>query len=1319
MRQKPATHPKKHAITPFLILPLLALLTVPVRAARPEPENQPDPRTRTFPHITWLTNSEQGRPHVLFIANSGSAWELYALAMRMELDYEVFYTNGGRCGVFAPKTDYYHEGIRLYPQAVKELRELLKKKWEAIAIIDAPPYSFPSEINYRLLELARQGTGIVTFNCPRWQTDFRYAGLKKEKISDLFASLPQAALTLPKYKVKKKVVSDQRGVLLSPSFVDTVEPYKFKPIEKIQLGKGVVYNVVLGGGNYFGGHAIAPALRQDPDELVQEEYFYSLGAKVLLLAANHAPAVRLQSLDADGKTFAPGQPIPVAAAVSGPFTGTAKIVVRNHQNQILAQKGMPIALDKAGKAQLELPPLPAGRYFVDVWLQRGKSLFKKAKTVDWASAGFTVKDAKIQIAGIDLPQWSLTPSQTLAATLRVAGASNGLTVRAELADAENRVIVEQDHIAVNQGRASIKLPLARCLEQYHMLNLELRHNGLTLDSVRRLVVVRQPLEKDLVVFADGDNRGLIAARRQHIFREYGVNLLQIMGSDRDAIDPRMVLYTGQHVATRIWLTHCDRYTGGCISSTTYPAAVSRTFQQTTEFLKPYGLAFFSIGDDSGVGADFCNSYPNWMRSYIEKMANRYQGNINAWSKDHGKNRTWGAFRYMASQAKVKELLAIIAKKPLPDDLKILKQCWRENYGTIQAFNRASNTNFKSFAAIDIPDLAKIGKVNPCLLGFRDATKARYGGIARLNRAWGTKLKSFEEITNPLIEKWTAQGKVGAKLDKIWYLENLFIRNMAAVRKGVRAVAPNIGIGMGAASFGNIIPEVLQQIDSSMPYKGDLQFEIIRSVPHRYCGQTIGVYGGKKVTAAARENQAWETLFTGGNFIWFWAMSAGGLMGDLSMNPGRSGIMLQNIREMQNGIARALIQGKRLHNGIAILHERRAGTFSQLRKELGAVKSSEVGFQRIIEDLGMQYRYTWTQEVESGVLTTNEFRVLILPYTQILSAKEVKAIKKFVQNGGTLIADFRVATHDWNGNPLKQGQLDDLFGIRQNCAAAQPIKGQMRWLLNPDGTPIAAPVKIPGLRGDARVKSHGARALATMGKTPMVLVQTVGKGRAIFLNHAPTTYANLLNRNQATDLRALYRELFATAGVQRRFKVQDQNSNDISGAELAVFRHGPIDYLTLEKNSYEFEHYPIQGKILLDRFYDVYNTRTGQSFGWVNQIPVTLKGLGCYVYTLLPYRVQALRADITRRVRGGGTIAITAQILTCDHAAPGPHTLRIDRFRPDGSRLWPIIKRETKNGRLSVSLPVAINEKTGKWRVVVTDVTTGKKISRPVTITRNQ
>ena len=137
-------------------------------AARPEPENQPDPRTRRGPAIEWCRQPAGGAPKVLFITPAMGAWDVYALAQRMDLEFDVCYTQ--QPWIFAPATDYYHEGIKLLPDVTADLRALLDKEWDVIAFTDFAPMGLPPELQFRVLEKVTQGTGAVTFMSNRWPT---------------------------------------------------------------------------------------------------------------------------------------------------------------------------------------------------------------------------------------------------------------------------------------------------------------------------------------------------------------------------------------------------------------------------------------------------------------------------------------------------------------------------------------------------------------------------------------------------------------------------------------------------------------------------------------------------------------------------------------------------------------------------------------------------------------------------------------------------------------------------------------------------------------------------------------------------------------------------------------------------------------------------------------------------------------------------------------------------------------------------------------------------------------------------------------------
>lgn len=68
-----------------------------------------------------------------------------------------------------------------------------------------------------------------------------------------------------------------------------------------------------------------------------------------------------------------------------------------------------------------------------------------------------------------------------------------------------------------------------------------------------------------------------------------------------------------------------------------------------------------------------------------------------------------------------------------------------------------------------------------------------------------------------------------------------------------------------------------------------------------------------------------------------------------------------------------------------------------------------------------------EDLEDG-LNNEEYDLLILPNTACLSDKQVANIKKFVKNGGKLMATFETGHFDQTGNRRKRPALEDLFGV---------------------------------------------------------------------------------------------------------------------------------------------------------------------------------------------------------------------------------------------------------------------------------------------------
>lgn len=1250
-------------------------------SGRDEPENYPDPDKRKIPYIPWAKNFVSGKIKTLIITDEGSSWDAYELKKRMDIDAEIYYCTGHFPPSIGPKTDYYKEGILLYPEKKKQLEYLLKNNYDAIIFLGFSPRYLPSDIQYQITENLLNGTSIFVFQASDW--DFPGLKNKFENDSELRKTIP--------YKHMTKLIPYKWEFGHRGEVIDTLERKVIKlevpPVKKLKVGKGWYCSFQPGGGGYFFKSALSPHTQQEMDKLFQAEYYYALAPKIILKYTGKFTSL-IEEIECENY-----KPENAVLKLNKNFRGILKITVRNKWGKIIEESRGTVNI-KNKKVSLKIPPLPAGDYYIDV------SLYKGTKLYDWASQRFKVKGGII--TGVSLKKKTYKEGENLYAKVSVKNTNENFLLKAELRDVNGRIIQKKEGVEIKNGTGEVIIPLKYITSTYNKLDFSL-YNEEGIQDIKSIpVFIIKKKFDNFTVFTDGSGKNRYGFLRHQILKNYGINLMEVNGNPFD------IYSSGIDIVKRYWLTHSSNETGGSIASEIYHKGLSKTLKTISHIVSENGGRLISLGDDSGVIYDFTNNYPNWVLPLIKLFSEKYPPKLNTIyfslyvPRDFYKKRGlpyYGEYWRWLWRTNHKELVNM---KLQPGDFELFIKAFKEAYPDIQQFNRANGTSFKSFDEIKPSDLKKINPgFVPDVIGFQDYLKQKYRSIEKLNKIWGCSVKSFEEIKpGVLIPDLLSKNKYAAQIDKCLYLENLYIKHMKTAGTAVHSVNPNLGVGQGASSFENIIPDVLKHIDTYAPYHDEINIEMARCFPHRYLGETLGVYGGKAVKVPSRIQQVWHVLFTGGNFIWFWSASTGGLMGDLTVNPNRSGAMLETIKFIKNsGIAAAILKAKRQHNGIAILHSRLSGIMSGIVKEMGTQRNSEGAFQFIIEDLGMQYDYITTEQIEKGILQKSKYKVLLLPYTQILTEKEVKEIKEFVKRGGNVIADLRTGSFSVEGKPLKKGTLDDLFGIRREKIYSQPVRGILK--VNFEN----AKCSIDGFQADSSIVNTSGIPAGKIKNVPVLISNKYGKGKCIFLNLGISAYRFLLNKNKLGKGRKLFLKIFEECGVKPEISVEKENGKSIPGVEFAIFERGKVKILTAEKKSFSFEKYPIKGIIKLDKKYYIYNMKNKKYLGYKDKIPVEFTGLGCYVWALLPYRVNGLSFRIPRSVKKGSLLNVDLRIKVKNTEKISPHIILFNVISPAGKLIYNDKIDMTKK-EISYKIPVAYNEQKGKWALEIKDVYSG-------------
>ena len=138
---------------------------------------------------------------------------------------------------------------------------------------------------------------------------------------------------------------------------------------------------------------------------------------------------------------------------------------------------------------------------------------------------------------------------------------------------------------------------------------------------------------------------------------------------------------------------------------------------------------------------------------------------------------------------------------------------------------------------------------------------------------------------------------------------------------------------------------------------------------------------------------------------------------------------QSLKAIRSGVFPLLHTGRRANDGIAIHYSAASHIADSLfaeNKLAYAWMESLADFNHAVEDCGLQYEYVAYEEIEQDELQKGNFRVLLMPHSRAVSEKEAEAIRRFVQDGGLLIADILPGVLNGHGSKREPGLLADLF-----------------------------------------------------------------------------------------------------------------------------------------------------------------------------------------------------------------------------------------------------------------------------------------------------
>lgn len=605
----------------------------------------------------------------------------------------------------------------------------------------------------------------------------------------------------------------------------------------------------------------------------------------------------------------------------------------------------------------------------------------------------------------------------------------------------------------------------------------------------------------------------------------------------------------------------------------------------------------------------------------------------------------------------------------------------------------------------------------CLAAYREWLKEQYGGkLDALNEEWQSQYKSWDEVNvlekdDVYENKAREKGNFARWSDRKHFSEVNFCRTILRGQlRRARAVDPLARVGFeGSGEFGMDFDELLAPENTGFwcPYDG-VTTEMVRSL--KPPGYIHAFWIGYTKDADSLTSVAWRMVINGAPSVWWWMLKGRGefhgwLAPDNMPYPEGQKLLDDCILPLRRGLGDLLIKLDMPHDGIALYYSSAAAHAGEIGDSatFNSVSGAHENFIRLIEDCGFQWVYTTKKRVLAGDLEKRNIKLLVLPFHQPLGQDEVDALTKFVQAGGTVLADLRPGVYSGHCRPVEHGPADKLFGIeRTGKGKAVKLEGQASAKFKE----ATIPLSVRNNRCDAETKAAGAVAGGEIDGHPVFLMNTQGKGQAVLLNFHVTQYIGEREMKKGKAQRDLFLPFTAALGLKPRLARTDGAGGELIRTETIAWTKGNVTLYALYRDGGPTG----PAEITLPQKRHVFDLRAGAK-GEVDRVKVdALKPGYAHFVAAYPYdpgqpAVSAERATVNR----GENAVFSIRMSGVPKDEQGTFSFETRLLNPAGE--WVDVipwSAQGTGGAASVHFRAAYNDPLGQWTLSVREITTGRK-----------
>jgi hypothetical protein len=576
--------------------------------------------------------------------------------------------------------------------------------------------------------------------------------------------------------------------------------------------------------------------------------------------------------------------------------------------------------------------------------------------------------------------------------------------------------------------------------------------------------------------------------------------------------------------------------------------------------------------------------------------------------------------------------------------------------------------------------------------FRGYLKEIYGDLKSLNASWGTTYRDWSEIDASIAKiHFATQSDRNPAPWADWQAasEQAAHRFYAALDQRVRQTHPMVRLGVSGTHDSNGVSGwdwwlLAQDFQYVALYCG-VHNELYRSfAPKGRLMMNWSHLGGIAIeNPELLRVRIWSDVLAlcdgtplyGGRF-------ANVFYPDYRLKPGVLDYVAE-LAEIRNGIGRLILESRRNDAAAAIFYSPAC-----YRARIVAMKDDDfyhaaneqnnllASISTALADLRIACHFVSYEQVARGEVDPQKTKSLFLWGAIALSDMEAAAVRRYLEEGGIVIADSEPGLYDEHCHRRAVGPLRD-------C--------------------------LPERSGIAR----------QIGKGKFILCDDVGSGYRTVRGYIYEGAPDPTNVDEAHRTAAkLGATLKKTAALEGNFRLCDDRGRDFDCTMTAVdYVDGRARYVAcLLPGKYG---QTLSARLTIPVAGHLYNCRAGKYLGTTDGAAVhdvDLRIATGNFFALLPYRVERLDLVSPARAVLNQPIDVKATVVAAksDKATFARHVVVFQLRRPDGRDLpehrWIV---ETENGVASAQLYLALNDPAGKYTLIARDVATGSSQSATI------